>query len=87
MKQEIEKGGVDKPARLSFSCFLDLRLNASDIDQTNINRDIRDGNWLSMTALLGIVAQMKDSMITCSTAHRVETVNNSNNSRYSVENG
>ena len=36
-----------KPARLSFSCSLDLLLNASDIDQTNINRDIRDGNWLS----------------------------------------
>ena len=36
---------VDKPARLSFSCSLDLLLN--DIDQTNINRDIRDGNWLS----------------------------------------
>ena len=34
----------DKPARLSFSCSLDLLLN---IDQTNINRDIRDGNWLS----------------------------------------
>ena len=24
---------------------------ASDIDQTNINRDIRDGNWLSHPAL------------------------------------
>ena len=36
---------LDKPARLSFSCSLDLLLN--DIDQTNINRDIRDGNWLS----------------------------------------
>ena len=24
---------------------------ASDIDQTNINRDIRDGNWLSRKAL------------------------------------
>ena len=24
---------------------------ASDIDQTNINRDIRDGNWLSMQTL------------------------------------
>ena len=40
---------LDKPARLSFSCSLDLLLNEiSDIDQTNINRDIRDGNWLSM---------------------------------------
>ena len=39
---------VDKPARLSFSCSLDLLLNEiSDIDQTNINRDFRDGNWLS----------------------------------------
>ena len=37
--------GLDKPARLSFSCSLDLLLN--DIDQTNINRDIRDDNWLS----------------------------------------
>ena len=36
---------LDKPARLSFSCSLDLLLN--DIHQTNINRDIRDGNWLS----------------------------------------
>ena len=36
---------VDKPAHLSFSCSLDLLLN--DIDQTNINRDIRDDNWLS----------------------------------------
>ena len=36
---------MDKPARLSFSCSLDLLPN--DIDQTNINRDIRDGNWLS----------------------------------------
>ena len=36
---------VDKPARLSFSCSLDLLLN--DIDQTNIDKDIRDGNWLS----------------------------------------
>ena len=36
---------LDKPARLSFSCSLDLLLNASDIDQININRDIRDGNW------------------------------------------
>ena len=35
---------LDKPARLSFSCSLDLLLN---IDQTNINRNIRDGNWLS----------------------------------------
>ena len=25
---------------------------ASDIDQTNINRDIRDGNWLSSSELL-----------------------------------
>ena len=38
---------VDKPARLSFSCSLDLLLN--DIDQTNMNRDIRDGNWLSIS--------------------------------------
>ena len=47
--------GVDKPARLSFSCSLDLLLNenilCSDIDQTNINRDIRDGNWLSSEEL------------------------------------
>ena len=34
---------LDKPARLSFSCYLDLLLIS---DQTN-NRDIRDGNWLS----------------------------------------
>ena len=40
---------LDKPARLSFSFSLDLLLN--DINQTNINRDIRDGNWLSTTAL------------------------------------
>ena len=33
---------VDKPARLSFSCSLNI-----DIDETSINRDIRDGNWLS----------------------------------------
>ena len=26
---------------------------ASDIDQTNINRDIRDGNWLSILVLPG----------------------------------
>ena len=38
-------GRLDKPARLSFSCSLDLLL--IDIDQTNINRDIKDGNWLS----------------------------------------
>ena len=38
---------IDKPARLSFSRSLDLLLN-DDIDQTNINRDIRDGNWLSI---------------------------------------
>ena len=36
---------LDKSARLSFSRSLDLLLN--DIDQTNINRDIRDGKWLS----------------------------------------
>ena len=42
---------LDKPARLSFSRSLDLLLN--DIDQTNINRDIRDGNWLSSLDLLG----------------------------------
>ena len=35
---------IDKPACLSFSYSLDL---LHDIDQTNINRDIRDGNWLS----------------------------------------
>ena len=33
---------VYKPARFSFSCSLNI-----DIDQTSINRDIRDGNWLS----------------------------------------
>ena len=49
LRQELRKYkqhyAIDKPARLSFSCSLDLLLN--DIDQTNINRDIRDGNWLS----------------------------------------
>ena len=47
LAEEHFEEGLGKPARLSFSCSLDLLLNASDIDQTNINRDIRDGNWLS----------------------------------------
>ena len=33
---------LDKPARISFSCSLDLLLIS---DQTNTYRDIRDGNW------------------------------------------
>ena len=28
-----------------------LTTAVSDIDQTNINRDIRDGNWLSIVTL------------------------------------
>ena len=35
-------------ARQACSPLIQLFLGfASDIDQTNINRDIRDGNWLS----------------------------------------
>ena len=31
-----------------------LTTAVSDIDQTNINRDIRDGNWLSRGGLMGL---------------------------------
>ena len=34
---------IDKPARLSFFCSLDLLLIS---DQTNTYRDIREGSWL-----------------------------------------
>ena len=40
------------PIRQACSPLIQLFFGfASDIDQTNINRDIRDGNWLSRTTL------------------------------------
>ena len=44
--QAQDNSRLDKPARLSFSFSLDLLLN--NINQTNINRDIRDGNRLGI---------------------------------------
>ena len=32
-----------------------LTTAVSDIDQTNINRDIRDGNWLSMFVVIIVI--------------------------------
>ena len=49
--QVVRVARVVRVVRQACSPLIQLFFGfASDIDQTNINRDIRDGNWLSMSA-------------------------------------